>query len=665
MAIELIETSKLFAHRVARIDPGWLEPLAGDLCKKSWHRPHWDPKSQRVLALEKVTLFGFCLVDDRKVFYGRIDREEANRIFIREALVEGAFDSDLPFWQHNKKLIRDIEHEEAKTRSRNLLVDDLTLESFYLERIQGVACLDDLKKLIKRNSGDRFLFMTRENLLRQELPDTRQLFPNALQVGETRCRLTYLFEPGHPDDGVTIHLPGKLLGSIREEEFEYLVPGLLKEKILWLLKNLPKYYRKKLVPIPDKAEKIWEEMTALRYSTDSQETDRSPSETFFANLSETTFRLTRVHIPPETWETQTLPDYLRMNFAVKLHPSKPEQKSRTLHQWQNNKNNKKDEWKALAAPYERWGIETWDFGNLMERIELSAHGDISIWGYRALVLKDQDLLLTILKSEKEAMQNCLSAVPRLLEKALGDQLAWLYESLRFPPETLFRFRYLWDSKKVLKNDELERRYDKQKSRSRHDFHKEIQERAYQMVKKGLCGFNGEAILTKKAYEKRMKKIHSELETLGTEVVRWIDESLCQYHELLLFMQKVQLKLQADFRKRIENELAFFFPKSCLEDIPLEQWKHCPRLLKCYIHRIEKHLEDPINEAGKYQGVDPYQQKAEHLARSEPDAIQEKWAAQKACWMLEELKVSVFAQKLSTAFPISFKRFDKFLAEWRW
>ncbi|MBU2514856.1 ATP-dependent RNA helicase HrpA [bacterium] len=661
VAIELIETSKLFAHRVAKINPDWLESLANNLCKKSWAEPHWEKESGRVFALEKVTLFGFILVENRKVFYGKIDREEANRVFVREALVQGNFESNLPFWKHNQNLIKEIETEEAKIRSKMLLVEDEVIEDFYLQRITGVACLDDMKKLIKSHSGDKFLFMTKEDLLRNEHDANSNLFPGLLNIGGTECPLHYEFEPGHPKDGITIHIPWPVLSSVREEVFEYLVPGLLKEKIVWLLKNLPKEERRKIVPIPEKAEKIWDEMTSLSYSTQEKETGFVLKDNFYTELSEALFRVARVDISPESWDRDSLPDYLRMNFAVTKPKSSEVTYSRNLDELKNTKTAKaKDNWKQIISPFERWGICTWDFGTLMEKMQLSVGGDIEIWGFKTLEIKDSELHLTVCKTYEEALERSLGALPKLIESQLGDELAWLYDELRFPPETLHRLQNLWQSNREISIEALSKKFNSLKPKHRTEYHSRVQQRAYQMVYDGLCGYNGTPLLTEKSFYAYVKTIN--LNDLGAKVTEWINQTLETYHQVLSFLLVKQVYLDRNFVNSIHNELRFFLSQDCLEEIPLEQWKHCPRILRCYKKRIERCLEDPSAENERFQIVRPYQEKMEGLKETKNSTIQANWSYQRVRWMLEELKVSIFAQGLSTAFPISKKRLDKFLSD---
>ncbi len=661
VAIELIETSKLFAHRVAKIDPDWLESLAGNLCKKSWSEPRWEKEIQRVIALEKVTLFGFSLVENRKVFYGKIDREAANMVFIREALVEEKLTVDLPFWKNNRNLIEEIRKEEAKIRNRNLLVDDEEIERFYAQRIQGVACLNDLKKLIREHKGDQFLFMTKADLLRREPSDSSFLFPPHLKIGKHKCRLEYRFEPGHSRDGMTLYLTESLAGSVRNEPFEYLVPGLLKEKILWLMKNLPKEKRKKLVPIPDKAEKVWNEITSLRYSTDQEPTEKPIAHDFYKELSETLFRLTRIDITPDEWDYKSIPDYLKITFGIRKKGSGKTFYTKDLEIDQKPNKQSKNSWESLIEPHERWEITSWDFGNLLEKVRLTDEGDIDIWGFKALSRKSGSLVLTIRKTFDEALEDCLEAVPMLIEIELGDQLSWIYHELRFPPETLFRFRYLWDSPKVLDSNSLQKKFDSSKSKSQRDFHDSLQKKTFELVQQGLCAYNGKKILTEAEFRSYVKLQENGLKKLATQTVQWISESLENYHEVLILIQQERLGLSEEFHNRLRSELDFFFSSGCMEEIAFEQWRHCPRILKSYKKRIERYLIDPIGEKERVDAYQQYQETAENMGKT-GNGIQHRWSVQRFRWMLEEFKVSQYAQGLSTAFPISTKRLDKFLKE---
>jgi ATP-dependent helicase HrpA len=662
VAIELIETSRLFAHRVARIDPNWLEPLAGDLCRKHWSEPHWDPKQQRVVAWEKITLFGFTIIERRKIAYGQIDRAAANNIFILEALVEGKLTCDLPFWRHNRALIDDIRELENRTRKRDLLVDDAVVTAFYQARLSGVASLNDLKQLIKRHQGDRFLFMSSADLLQRDPQSRQSLFPDQLVIGEHRCPLTYVFDPGHPSDGVTIALPWSLLYSLPLQSFDYLVPGLLQEKIYWLFKSLPKAVRKKLVPIQETADRVWEAMTAWQYTTETSKTAKPAKKDFNHDLSDTLFRLTRIDVPPAEWSRPALPDYLKMNLRLTDPTTGETIQGRDLAALQNRKTGITDNWETLIRPYTQFPITDWDFGDLLAEVPLGNGGDIQLWGYRTLCMQDGQPCSTLSRTLSEAENRSIPAVAFLLEQALGSELSWLYHELRFPSETLSRFDQLWQQSAPVPLPLLQRKLDSKRTNLPKSIHETLQQRVFGMIRRSLCGYSESPILSRSDFERRLKTLRTEIKTLGDRVVFWINQTMEQREALLTDIATRTAPVQRQFADRLLDEVNRFLPAEALEETPLEQWQHAPRILQAYRRRLEKGLDDPNWEAERHQLYEAYQPLIDNLKptnRKTPSSA--CWRYRRSLWMLEEYKVSLYAQDLKTAFPISAKRLERFLA----
>lgn len=663
VAIELIETSRLWAHRVAQINPEWLESLAEHLVKKSWSEPHWDIKTSRVVAWEKVTLFGFTLVEKRRVNYGPINLEASNLIFIREALIEEKLECSFAFWKHNRALTDEIREMENQTRKRNLLVPDSVLEAFYEKRLSGISCLNDLKKVIKKNGNDRFLFLQKEDVLQKDPDHPEDLFPQHFKIGSKNCRLEYVFEPGHPNDGVSIEIPPSLLNSLQKDPFEYLVPGLLQEKIFWLLKNLPKHIRKKLVPIPEKADRVWNEMISLKYSSQPDELAAYGTNDFYKELSDTLFKITRLDVPVEEWDRNSIPEYLRMNFLFKSPKTGRIIHSRILDDLQGKNKKKKDDWKKLIKPYEQSNIVSWDFPQLVEEVRLSDSGDVILWGYRTLKIEGEMLKLSLSKSLEEAEQKSLAGVNYLLKQELGEDLSWIYQQLRFPPETINHFEGLWTGNIEISAISLQKKFGGKISKSKSKFHTLLQEKTNEMVCRGLCGYNGQSILTKKGFINRVEKVRKETIGLGNRVVEWINTTIAMRQKTLELLALNQMRRKGPLWELIQNEVIFFLSNNCLNEIPLELWTHCPRILKSYQKRIEKYLSNPAKEEETQQELFALQQQCEEIwqTRNTGD-LKRDWALTKYRWMLEEFKLSVYTQELKTAFPISRKRLDKFLKE---
>ena len=267
MAGELQETTRVFARNVARIEPDWIEKAAGHLVERAYAEPHWDKARGEVVVYENVSLYGLVLVARRKVSFGRIDPDRARSIFIEGALVAGEFESSHPFWAHNRKLIHEIEELEHRARRPDVLVDDRALFAFYDAKIpEDVRDSRSLRYLVSRRAAakePKLLFLAREDLMRHGAESvTEELFPRQLNMGETVFPLAYRFEPGHPLDGVTINVPLALLNQVDESELDWLVPGMVREKVGWTMKALPKRMRSQLVPVPEHTTKLLESARA-------------------------------------------------------------------------------------------------------------------------------------------------------------------------------------------------------------------------------------------------------------------------------------------------------------------------------------------------------------------------------------------------------------------
>ncbi|MCL1981310.1 MAG: ATP-dependent RNA helicase HrpA [Proteobacteria bacterium] len=307
VAAEFVETSQLFARTVAAIQADWLERLGGPLCKRSWSEPHWEKRSGKVLALERVSLFGLAIVAGRKVEYGRINdktMQEARDIFIRTALVDNQLGGRYPFLEHNTALIARFEEMEERFRRRGIVVDPEVLYQFYDARLGKVYDRFTLNRLLRNKKNDSFLRMAEEDIC-LAVPDTEELyrFPATLRAGELELELSYLFAPGDEADGVTVRLPSQLLPHLNPQVFEWLVPGLLPEKLLFLCRRLPKQIRRRLVPLPDAVDRIMDGLSLYRGS-------------LYQELERAILRIYQVVAQRGDWQADTLPPHLKMRFLV-------------------------------------------------------------------------------------------------------------------------------------------------------------------------------------------------------------------------------------------------------------------------------------------------------------------------------------------------------------
>jgi len=303
IAAELVETTKLYARTVAAIEPEWIEPLAAHLIRRSYSAPRWQGRRGQVTADEKVSLYGLPIVPRRKVNYGPLDPGTAREIFIRFGLTERDMNSRAPFWRHNRELIEELHAIEAKSRRRDILVDEDVIYGFYANRVpEGVYSVAQLESWLRRLPPEqaKILHMRLGDLQRADLnADWVAQFPDRLELGGTRLPLHYHFAPGEPDDGVTVKVPLTVLGQLTPGLVDRLVPGLLLEKITALMKGLPKALRRQLVPVPDYAERC---LQALPVS------DLPLIQILGATLK----RLSGLHIPEDAWQVDQLPGHLRM-----------------------------------------------------------------------------------------------------------------------------------------------------------------------------------------------------------------------------------------------------------------------------------------------------------------------------------------------------------------
>jgi ATP-dependent helicase HrpA len=311
VAAELVDTSRLFGRGIAAIEPQWIEHVGGHLLKKQLLDPHWEKNSAEVVALERATLYGIVIYSSRRVNFSKVDPVAAREVFIREALVDGEWDTKLPFLAHNAKLLKQVEDIEHKSRRQDVLVDDELIYAYYDQQVPAAVCsgylmeqwyTDEVKK------QPQLLHLTREELMRHEAAGiTTQAFPKTIRLGGVDCRATYLHEPGDARDGITVELPLFALNQVNDERCEWLVPGMLQAKILALIKSLHQRPRSRLVPLPDSAARLYAAVS-------------EPAAYGANSLVDALLKLCRdstgVDIKRGDFKLEMLPAHLFMNFRV-------------------------------------------------------------------------------------------------------------------------------------------------------------------------------------------------------------------------------------------------------------------------------------------------------------------------------------------------------------
>ncbi len=439
VAAEMVETSRLFARTVANIESDWLEELGGRLCRRTYSAPHWEKDRGEVVASEQVTLFGLVIVPSRSVSFSRIDPGEAARIFIRTALVEGEVKKPLPFHVHNQALIAKIECMEEKIRRRDLLVDVEAMAQFYEKRLPGICDIRTLQHLIREKGTDLFLRMKEEDLL-VKAPDSEEiaLFPEAVSAGGWRLDCIYRFSPGKPEDGITLKIPVQAIPSLPATSLDWKVPGLLKEKIMALLRGLPKEYRKQLQPFSHTCDVILTEMV-----------QEGPLPTALGRFIYEKFG---VDIPADRWPLEELDEHLKLRFAVVDGKDRELSTGRDIGILRQEFVEEKES-QAFAKMRQTWekdGVTSWDFGELPQQITLTGRGADAAVAFPALTATETGIGIRIFRSGPEAVRAHRKGVRALLALRFRDELKHLRKGI-VPTGDLKLWAAAFGGVKILEN----------------------------------------------------------------------------------------------------------------------------------------------------------------------------------------------------------------------
>ena len=645
MAAELTETTRLYARCVAGIEPEWIERLGGHLAKRSYREPHWSKDSGSVIAYEQVSVYGLVVVAKRRVQYGPIDPREARELFIRGALVSGHYPGQPQFLEHNSHLIADVQQLEHKSRRHDVLVDDEAIFAFYAERIPpGIYSTVDFEKWRHQAERDnpKLLFLSREYLMRHAAEQiTEDLFPDALTVGMQTVDLCYRFEPGHALDGVTLIVPLHLLNQVDEARCEWLVAGLLRDKITYLLKGLPKTLRKNFVPVPQ----------VVTAAMEILEPDSGP---LTVALSQALFKKTGIDVPVEAWDVADLPAHLLMNFSVLDESGQEIASGRDLPALRNQLGVKARRTfsETASSAFERKGSVTWDFDDLPEQIEVD-RGKGKLVGYPAIVDEGKSVGLTLLDTEAEADIATHRGLRRMFQLALPEHMKSLARSL--PGFNEMQLRYMLMNQALLE-DQGAARQDKSAvaDRLRDELVTAICDRSFFVER--------EPIRTRKEFETRVAKGKMRLMDVAQEICRIAAEILAEHQTLRAKIMQPQYaawpRALADVRAQLRELLAPGF----LASVPFERLKHYPRYLKAIAVRLDKMASNPERDANWQQQLARYWQNYQSKLVADRARGVRSPKLEELRWMLEELRVSLWAQQLKTPYPVSFKRVEKYWSE---
>jgi ATP-dependent helicase HrpA len=613
LSSELVETSRLFARTVAEIESRWIEPLAGHLVARTHHDPVFDAEHGLVMIREEVTLYGVVIVADRKVDFGSVDLGNARELFIEKALVQGELRSRLKFFQNNRRLIRDIEQIESKARKRDILVESRALFDFYEHVLPKEVCSElDLRNFVNDSPKNaKAMELTRDELMRREAELSETLYPNRLDVGGASLPLNYKFEPGNRDDGVSVDVPLVLLGQIPRAQFDWIVPGLLEEKCLALIRSLPKSVRKNFVPAPDYVSRVLENF----------DYEGKP---LIEALADRLFRLSGTRVDPEDFRASNLERHLALNIRVVDDRGKLVASGRDFDQLVEQLEDKvstrlKD---RRQHPLEVEGLTDWVFDELPQSIQIR-EGGVAVTMYPALCDDLDSVSVRLVETEWKALRLSAGGLLRLVMFQLKDQRKYL-------------------GKNIPGFDQFSLYFATRGSRA---------ELAESIVKAAFSFTFVESmspVSSRLGFDERLLKkteLFGHLERIAKVVAQSLQQALAIEDQLKTMSLRITVD---DVRRQLDNLIPPGFPFG----IPFDWLRQYPRYFRGITLRLEKLGGNIENDSAGVQAVGQWWSRYEQADEESREKLE------KFRWMLEEYRISLFAQSIGTTMPVSEKRLTK-------
>jgi len=623
MAGELVDTARLYARSVARIEPEWIEPLARDLVDRHYFDPHWERERAMVTAFERVTLYGITIVPKRRVHYGAINPQESRGIFIRQALVAGDYATQSKFIQQNQLLIKEVQELEHKARKRDVLVSDEAIFAFYdalipRDIVNGAGFEKWRREAEQKNAAH--LLLTRDYLMCHAAEDiTEAQFPDSLHAGEFDVPLKYRFDPGHALDGITATVPLALLNKLDAAAFDWLVPGMIRDKVAFAFKALPKNWRRSLTPPSEHVTRFLQtEGTAQGLLGDA--VVRYASRASGAPLARE--EAAGIEYPP----------HLRCNYRVIDESGRELAQGRDLAALKAQLGEAAQlTFSATTTGIERKDIRAWDFGDLPQTLTFT-RGGRKVTGYPALADEGDSVAIQLFDVEAAAQASMRSGIVRLTRIVLKEQMRQLEKNLRGFEQAALQLRC------VANADEL-----------RADLMAAICDRAFigdDELPRGL-----------KAFEDQVKRARTRLPAVNEAACRMFATIAMEHHQLSLALTAAKGTV-ARAANDIRAQLQRLMYKGFFNATPWPQLSQLPRYLQAMRMRLAKFPANAERDAkhaasiaqlwGRYEMRVDQQQKAGMV---EPRLLEFRWH-------IEELRVSLYAQELKTPYPVSYKRLDK-------
>lgn len=635
---EIVETSRLFARTLADVEPEWIEAAAGDLVRRHAGDPRWEKRRGEVVASERGTLYGLTLYKDRPVLYSRYDAVAAREVFIREGLVPGEIETRGSFLSHNLRLVREIRELEHKTRRPDVLVDDEQIFAFYDEKLPADVCgtisFEAWRKEAEKKDP-RLLYLSKEELMRHDATNaTQQYYPKTLEMAGVTMALTYHFEPGSPRDGITLTVPVYALNQIDPVRCEWLVPGMVKEKAQALLKSLPQKIRRHCVPIADYAKAFYARCG------EGQRTDRG----FLTVLAEDIRETLSVPCTASDFKVEQLPPHLIMNFRVVDEHGRTLEMGRSLAQLRAELGGlAQDAFQSVAQADESVakdlaeGVTDWTFGELPELMEISRRGQTLI-GHPALVDQGNVCSIEVFDDPVEAARTHRKGLRKLFRLVLREQVKYVERSLKDLGRVSMQAAVVPGLSRLFESTDT--------------------------LSRGVVDAVLEATALvdplptdEESFKARKEDVRGRLTLVAGEVARLLTTIVTEATSLPMKLRR--FTDAPELVRDVEEQLDALFPPDFLLAAPLSQLMHYPRYLKAIHYRLDRYRDDPKRDAERQAALTalrvPYL-RAVAARRGVPDPQLTDFR-----WLLEELRVSLYAQQLRTPMPVSVKRLERIWA----
>ncbi len=625
LAAELVETSQLFARMNARVEPDWIESQAKGLLKYHYAEPHWEKRRGKVIALEKVTLYGLVLAENRKVVYSSIDPRISREIFIREGLVPAQVNTRLDFYRHYAELKKQIESLEDKTRRKDILLTDDDLyalfEPLIPAQVVDQASLERWVKRLSKEEADK-LFLDKKDLQNSSGDAVNlQAFPDKIQAGHLSLELDYQFDPGKESDGVSVDVPVTVLMQLNEADLDWLVPGLLREKCIAMVKALPKAVRKNFVPVPDYIDRV---LARIKLGEGDLK----------AVLATQLQGLTGVTIPIESWKDFVLPDHLRMNINVLDNNDRRLGSDRNLLALKEKfaEQSRKAMAEFSVATIERSGITDWDFGEL-EAVHEIKQGGLTVLSWPSLIDDGESVSLKLADSPVAAQKQTRAGVARLYMLKNRQQLKYLQKHLLQDPRTLPLMKNFGGQKNLVSG---------------------LIQASYQAA----FDLNNRLPATAEEFESIYEAGRSLLIETSNKLEALLIRILVDFGSLKKTLEKYKKLEDLKLRQDIGQQLDALVYDSFLVDTPVELLGEFPRYFAAITQRLEKYPGQKNRDTQYAAMLQQWWQRYEERKALFQGQHKSSPALDEFRWMLEELRVSLFAQVLGTRYAVSEKRLEK-------